>query len=160
MRKPLLPICTLLVALIATSARSEDGYHLWLRHAPIEDATLRTAYTQNFSRIVFATPTAQSADSATLSAARHELAEALESMLGITPNVELTFTSEDLAGGDEVIASNFATTPRFSPPIAISEFFTARSLCSGRCKRRRPSRKFPTPAFRKSSDACSIIGTT
>jgi alpha-glucuronidase len=66
----------LLLALGCTSLFAEDGYRLWLRYEPVEDASLRDAYRREIAEIVVP------GESATAAVIRKELSDALMGMLG------------------------------------------------------------------------------
>ena len=101
--RPLLRCLPLiLVALGATLARAEDGYRLWLRYDLVADTSLRESYTQALGQIVIATPT--SAESATLAAARAELAAGLRGLIGREVPVVLEKSATAPAGGAEAYA--------------------------------------------------------
>ena len=76
MRRLLLVLALQLPAL----AWAEDGYRLWLRYDRITDEPLRSAYSAGLTRIVLATPAGT--ESPTLAAARQELTDGLEGLLG------------------------------------------------------------------------------
>src|ERR1044071_9804499 len=58
----------LFALLLALPLRAEDGYRLWQRYDPINDAALKTRYAAALERIVLSTPTGT--ESATMAAAR------------------------------------------------------------------------------------------
>jgi alpha-glucuronidase len=60
----------------AQLARAEDGYDLWLRYRPIDDAAVLSSYRSLATQLVV------ESDSPTLSAARAELTRALSGLLG------------------------------------------------------------------------------
>ncbi|MBW6534881.1 MAG: alpha-glucuronidase [Mariniphaga sp.] len=76
----------LVILLLCTlSAFSEDGYNLWLRYAPVENAVLLQSYQSQIKNIVI------NAETPTLKAARNELETGLSKMLGIRPAFTETF---------------------------------------------------------------------
>ena len=80
--------CLGTLALFAVgAARAEDGYRLWLRYDRIADDAARTAAAARVQSIRFALPET-AADSATLAAARSELATGLNGMLGVNPRFQ------------------------------------------------------------------------
>ncbi|MBZ0301519.1 MAG: alpha-glucuronidase [Anaerolineae bacterium] len=83
--------------------KSEDGYELWLRYAPVTDAPTLAAYRTAITQVVF------DASSPTLRVAREELTLALESLLEISvPVVKQVVQDGTLVAG----------TPRSSSLIA------------------------------------------
>ncbi|MBL9207529.1 MAG: alpha-glucuronidase [Opitutaceae bacterium] len=96
--------CFLLVLACALAAplavRGEDGYRLWLRYEPVASPDLRRHYVEGLTRIVLATPTG--AESPVLAAARMELREGLDRMLGANPTVRVEARAEvDPAAGSD-----------------------------------------------------------
>jgi alpha-glucuronidase len=67
-------------ALAAITARSEDGYRLWLRYDRIEDAALRADDSANIGKVIIRTPSGT--EGPTLAAARDELTAGLRGLLG------------------------------------------------------------------------------
>ena len=80
-------------------SRAEDGYRLWLRYERIADEKLLEAYLPALGQIVLSTPAG--ADSATLTAARQELSEGLDGMLGLKPVITTVASAPGAAVGDE-----------------------------------------------------------
>ena len=78
----------LVLAVVPAAARAEDGYDLWLRYAPIENAALRNAYRQAIAGVVVQ----QSPSTAAI--VSKELAVGLEKLLG-TPVPAWTSISGD-----------------------------------------------------------------
>ena len=85
--------------LAAGPLHAEDGYRLWLRYDRLTDAARRAADVAVLGDIILATPAGT--DSATIAAARNELATGLTGLLGATPPVTLEHTAPDAALGDE-----------------------------------------------------------
>ncbi|HEY4988628.1 MAG TPA: alpha-glucuronidase family glycosyl hydrolase [Opitutaceae bacterium] len=77
----------LLAAAALCRINAEDGYRLWLRYDPVDDAELRASYADATRRIVLETPSGT--DSPTLLAARGELADGLRGLLGASPPVDV-----------------------------------------------------------------------
>ncbi|MBK9991799.1 MAG: alpha-glucuronidase [Verrucomicrobia bacterium] len=104
MKFPALLRCLpLLFIAIASHARAEDGYRLWLRYELVADEPLRTAYSQAINRVVLAT--ANGTESPTTTAARTELVAGLRGLLGREIAVDLTkSTAPTLPGGDDAYA--------------------------------------------------------
>jgi alpha-glucuronidase len=75
------------------SAFSEDGYRLWLRYEPVENAALLRNYRDQVKNIFF------KAETPTLKAAKTELETALPEMLDIRPD----FTETANEGGNLII---------------------------------------------------------
>ena len=76
----MLRIPLLLAALLASvrsAASAEDGYELWLRYRLVTSASLLAEYRGSITHLIVAD------NSATLRAARHELATGLRGLLGI-----------------------------------------------------------------------------
>jgi alpha-glucuronidase len=71
-----LPALILVAALVPATAHAEDGYALWLRYAPIENAQLRTAYRQAIAGVVV------QQSPATAAIVSKELTTGLEKLLG------------------------------------------------------------------------------
>jgi alpha-glucuronidase len=93
----LLPLA--LFALTAGAVRAEEGYRLWLRYDRLADGALRAADAAAVGHIILATPAGT--DSATIAAAREELATGLAGLLGSTPPVTLEPAAADPALGAE-----------------------------------------------------------
>jgi alpha-glucuronidase len=93
----------LAVLLVATAARAEDGYELWLRYRPLADQPERSRGHDALTGMMMG------AGSPTLRAARDELARGLRGMLGR----EVPFV--DAADRDGALV---AGTPAASPAIA------------------------------------------
>src|SRR5215831_14576227 len=87
----------------AQLARAEDGYDLWLRYRPIDDAAALASYRSVATQLVV------DSDSPTLSAARAELTRALSGLLG---------TSIATAGSVTQDGAIVLGTARSSPLIA------------------------------------------
>jgi alpha-glucuronidase len=87
---------------LASFLQVEDGYRLWLRYDRIADETLRATYADAVQRIVFATP--GEADSPTLAAAREELTQGCDGLLGHAPKIAFRKTEAAAALGDEGFA--------------------------------------------------------
>jgi alpha-glucuronidase len=99
----LLALVVLAGACAAPAARAEDGYDLWLRYVPVEGRWL-ARYREASTQLVMGP-----APSATLRAARAELARGLKGMLGAAPP------------GAQQVSANGAIilgTPASSPVIA------------------------------------------
>jgi alpha-glucuronidase len=88
--------------LTAAAAFSEDGYRLWLRYAPVENATLLAQYRNMIEGIHVP------GNSPTLSVVREELASALGSMLGKKISIYNSVSPRAVIAG----------TPATSPVIA------------------------------------------
>jgi len=86
-RIPALFLCVAGLAAWISTARGDDGYRLWLRYDQMAAGPLKTAYAAVLPRIVLATPTGS--DSATLAAARDELATGLGGLLGFMPRITI-----------------------------------------------------------------------
>lgn len=83
-------------ALVASEARAEDGYRLWLRYDLIGEAALRSGYAAAVRRVILATPSG--ADTPTIAAARQELDSGMRGLLGSGVPVELEKTSGPVDG--------------------------------------------------------------
>ena len=70
------------------TARAEDGYNLWLRYAPVEDAALRGAYRQAIAGVVV------QGSPATAAIVSRELARGLEGLLGAAVPAWTTVTGD------------------------------------------------------------------
>jgi len=79
--------------------RADDGYRLWLRYDRITDEAARSAIAPHVQAIRFATPQAE--DSATLAAARQELATGLHGLLGVVPRFQSVAATPGADLGDE-----------------------------------------------------------
>jgi alpha-glucuronidase len=77
----------LVAAASACASNAEDGYRLWLRYDPIDDAVLRAGYAAAARRVILSTPTG--AESPVISAARSELADGLRGLLGSAASVSV-----------------------------------------------------------------------
>ena len=98
--KKIVFLCCCLLAGIA--GMTEDGYRLWLRYAPVDNAALLTQYRNAIQGIQVP------GNSPTLSATREELLLGLESMLGKKIPVQNTTVPKGIVAG----------TPATSPFIA------------------------------------------
>lgn len=76
--------------LCSLTARAENGYQLWLRYTPIEEATLRNNYSRQLGRVYLAEN-----HSPTLSILKKELTTALTQMLG----TNIAFVSQSNQAG-------------------------------------------------------------
>jgi alpha-glucuronidase len=92
-----------LLALAAPQLRAEDGYDLWLRYRPINDAAQLQAYRDAITQLSIP------ADSPTLQATRDELTRGLRGLL----NAEIPLTERVTRDGALVVG-----TPASSPLIA------------------------------------------
>ena len=101
-RRTLLLILVIL-PLIAAETRAEDGYELWLRYVPIQDAAMRSHYDARLSAVVFP------GDSPVLEAARDELKRGVGGLLG---------RGLSLASAADRDGLVIAGTPVSSPTIA------------------------------------------
>jgi alpha-glucuronidase len=87
-------------ALVAGRTEAEDGYRLWLRYEPIQDAAQRAADITALQQIVLST--ADGSDSTTMAAARQELTDGLHGLLGIEARIVIVRNPAAIAGaGDE-----------------------------------------------------------
>ncbi len=84
MKSLVLRLCFTLGTLlaVATAARADDGYRLWLRYDRIGDEALRARYAASFSEIILAQPPSRFGG-ARVDAARDELVTGLKGLLGI-----------------------------------------------------------------------------
>lgn len=100
--KPLRLIALLAFALFASVAHAEDGYDLWLRYTPVGKEHL-SDYRKAAASIV------APGESATIAAARDELARGLEGMLGREAQIETSVSKH---------GAILLGTPQTSPDIA------------------------------------------
>jgi len=96
---PLLRCLPLFFAAIASIARAEDGYRLWLRYEPVNDKALHSAYTQAIGKVVLATTT--NSPSPTLLAAKAELVTGLRGLLGREIAIEFSKSIATITGGED-----------------------------------------------------------
>ncbi len=101
-------VCGLLLLVWPVALHAEDGYRLWLRYERIGDEKLLAAYLPALGQIVLSTPAGT--DSATLAAARTELAAGLDGMLGLKAVVIVVAGAPASAVGEE--GYSLQTTPR------------------------------------------------
>jgi len=95
----------LLLILIVFNSYSEDGYDLWLRYTPVENAVLLESYQSQVKNIVL------NAETPTLKAAKNELENGLSEMLGFQPEIMETVKGKGnlivgLPGDSDVIKNN------------------------------------------------------
>jgi len=109
LRKRFAPLfaLALLIAPFLT-ARAEDGYRLWLRYDPIDDANLRASYSKLASTVVI------QANSPTLLAAQNELVTGLQGLLGQKISVQTHST----AGQAAIVVATPTTEPGIARRLA------------------------------------------
>ena len=96
-----------LLAVAAPPLQAENGYDLWLRYAPVTDASLLSGYRAALTELVI------DPSSSTLSIARDELRRALKSLIG----VDLPVVPAASRDGALIVG-----TPASSPAIAALPF--------------------------------------
>ncbi len=95
--------------------KPEDGYELWLRYLPVDDAPLLSTYRATIRRVIFA------ADSPTLRAAQDELLAGLEGLLG----APVPLVDHPLEDGTLVVAPHLA--PDLRDPLGDEGYAILRS---------------------------------
>jgi alpha-glucuronidase len=109
------------VLLIATGARAEDGYELWLRYPPVTDAAVLRHYSDTISSIVVL------GDSPTLRIARDELRRGLRGLLDRDVPVSSTISAGALVIGSRDSFSEIPGTGDIREAVVGEEAYGLRT---------------------------------